>query len=139
MGILFIFAANILGFRLDSYTIPHYIGEQIKYSSLLHAMSSRRAPSSIVLYDPYFACEALVSYYFSPNYPSSDKLNAIVKKIISKQPAIIRLRHNNNLDTLFKPWSKDDSTTIVLCDEIHKKPNFIGEAYTMYNNSFKRL
>lgn len=137
--IAFLQIANIPGIETNWNKDMYGFKNEINSSSLINIMESSTAPTKIILYDPYFSCQVFVSYYFSKHYPTTDIHYSKIKRILNKNPEIIRLRHNNNLDTLFKPWSKDDLITIVLCDEIHKKPNFIGEAYTMYNNSFKRL
>lgn len=131
--------ANLLGLRIDSYSIPHNISDQIRYSSLLIEMSGKRAPSSLVLYDPYFACEALVSYYFSPYYPPSDKYYSRVNKIRSNNPEVIRLRKTDNINLLLSPWENDTTTTIIICDTITKGLSLRGDVYSMNNLSFEYL
>lgn len=125
-----IYFTNIFSYGADS---------GIQNSTLITEMRKRNPPKRVVLYDPYFSCQAFVSYYFSVKYPTTDKYSSEVKKILSNKPEIIRLRYNKNLEKALDPWKSDKNTTFVMCEEIVYKPLVEGTVYRMHNNIFELM
>jgi len=134
---LIILSMHLSGITIDTYTNHYSLSGSIESSSLITLMSKHPSPKKIVFYDPIFTCQPFISYYFSYEYPQSDKYSKEIKYILAHNPVIIHLYHSVNIENSLIPWEGDPSAAIVFCDTIENRLPIAGSVYQMKNNVFE--